>query len=275
MFMIKKFLLLFMFLGACSYAEIDLASDHQGQTSQIADYRSFVKEGKTWKCTRWGEVSPDGNDTLSLQKWTYIIKGDTLINGTPCKKLFLNGIYECALYEQGRKVYRVGVWQNPSAVRLLYDFGLKTGDAIITNAGENWKIEVLSVDTICNSQNEPFKRMLISAGPVDESGNYWFHPPYIRIYWIEGVGSTRGPADSYYFLNDSYPAARMDAYYEDGSCLFTYAELMAEYNNNNIISTVSYSLSGTKAIYDMQGRPVSGTPRPGIYIQNGHKRVVR
>ena len=188
-------------------------------------YRPFVVEGKRWECTMWNEAH--------VTKVTYTIQGDTVINNQPCKKLYVKYEYdsgrkteyfEHGIFEQERKVYTIGGFQSNTAL-LLYDFSLEEGDVIVIKQNSNdwweYKVTVLSVDTIINSKKQPFRRMLIRTGVVDELGNYVDKPPYTEIEWIEGIGSSRGPKDSYYWWNDSTPGKDMDACYEDGECIFT------------------------------------------------------
>ena len=184
------------------------------------EYRPFVVEGKRWECTDWSWGAPENKKTS-----TYTIKGDTLINGLPCKKLYRGSKLDYCLYEENKKVYIV----QSDKLSLLFDFGLEVGDTIINfNGRGTFKVSVLRVDTIMNSQRQPFRRLLIRTGLVNDEGRYIGKQYYCDLYWIEGVGSSRCPEDSYFWYNGGWelPGMHMDTCYENGECIMTYDEIM-------------------------------------------------
>ena len=94
-------------------------------------------------------------------------------------------------------------------------------------------------------------------------------------YRIEGVGGRHGPINSYEkLINDTTQQC-----YEDGVCIFTKEDFdrAAWKGEESAIASPSSPVPSpaTNTAYDLQGRRVTGTPRPGIYIQQGRKRAVR
>ena len=89
-----------------------------------ADYKPFVEENKRWTCWR----NPYGADL-----YYFYLKGDTIVDGRTCKKLYSqnehnDGLtrYEGALYEQDRRVYRYLPGQ--TTAYSYFDFSLKPGE---------------------------------------------------------------------------------------------------------------------------------------------------
>lgn len=246
-------------------------SDEFGQANTATNYRPFAVEGKTWKCTSWSW----GN--LVEHSETYTIKGDTVINGMYCKKLYSGQNFRYFVYEQNRKVFAVLHKKGtPDDVftRLLFDFSLEPCDTVINSNGRGtFRVTVLRVDTIVNSNNDSFRRMLVRTGPLNEAGEYAEKPPYQELYWIEGVGSSRCPEDSYFWPNGSEPGRRMEECFENGECIMTYSEMMAEGSSGVNSVTAPQPLSAS--IYDLQGRRLSTKPQKGVYIRDGRKIVVK
>ena len=235
--------------------------------ANTGSYRPFVKEGKTWKCTYW-----TGNDVERNENYT--IKGDTVINGISCKKMFRWSAFQYGIFEQDGKVFTIGGGPNPNKERLLFDFSLSLGEYVFNSGGYGtFKVTVLQIDTIVNSQNQPFRRMLVRTGPLNDEGNYMEKPEYLELYWVEGVGSVRGPDDSYFWFNGSQPGRRMDACYEDGECIMTYSEMITEGTSG--VNSATATQPQASFIYDLQGRRLKEQPRKGLYIQNGRKVVVK
>ena len=246
-----------------------------GVYANTGSYRPFVKEGKTWKCTMSNAIG-------RKCKLTYTMKGDTIINETPCKKLYCKYEYDsgnvideytCGVYEQNKKVYFIYSRDKANKAHLLFDFGLALGDTIINDGYGKYKITVLRVDTVMNSYNQFFRRMLIRTGAIDDDGFYLDKPPYVETFWVEGVGRDRRPTDSYFWWNDSTPGLSMDACYEDGECIMTYSEMITEGTSG--VNSATATQPQASFIYDLQGRRLKEQPRKGLYIQNGRKVVVK
>lgn len=142
-----------------------------------AEYTPFVVEGKTWVLESFLPVS------TNVMRRECVLRGDTVIGGTLYKRLFSDGYYEGAYREEGRRVY--AVWNGTTEEQLLYDFGLKKGDAFS-------RYEVC-MDDFINNHGRTLHRIGIgfpeTAGDADDGVNVW----------LEGVGSAWGPQSSIYF----------------------------------------------------------------------------
>lgn len=258
------FLTLFVTVVSTIYAR--MLTEGEGQENATPGYHSFVKEGKIWKVTYW-------TDGFKRDEF-YSIKGDTVINGISCKKMFRNTWFQFGIFEREGKVYAIGGGQiNPDKQRLLFDFSLACGEYVFNSDGYGtFKVTVERVDTIYNSQNRPFRRMLVTTGPFYD-GHYTEKPSYLELYWIEGVGSTRGPIDSYFWFNGSQPGRRLEEYYEDGECILTHSEMIAE--GTSSVDPVTATQTPISSTYDLQGRRLTAAPRKGVYIRDGRKVVVK
>ena len=153
-----------------------------------ADYTPFVVEGKTWV------METTYYNATKVQPWTYVLSGDTIINGLLYKKLLIDGRYEGAYREEGRKVF--AIWTDMEKERMLYDFNLKVGDKFVEYDfyGNPQAYKVCLSDTLYNSGHALHR---IGMGfPTDDE----FVEDYNWLnIWIEGVGSAWGPTQSLYF----------------------------------------------------------------------------
>ena len=102
---------------------------------------------------------------------------------------------------------------------------------------------------------------------------------------IQGIGITEwndgeclfGPPDPYNALDEEYPVRHyrsMLVHFErNGEVLYDVWPEKEITNGIKSISKVRPSVATT--LYDLSGRSVQGTPKKGVYIQNGKKYVVR
>ena len=102
---------------------------------------------------------------------------------------------------------------------------------------------------------------------------------------IQGIGITEwndgeclfGPPDPYNALDEEYPVRHyrsMLVHFErNGEVLYDVWPEKEITNGIKSISKVRPSVATT--LYDLSGRKVQGTPKKGVYIQNGKKHVVR
>jgi hypothetical protein len=160
--------------------------------SQSSVYHEFPDSNATWNFHNFNYCwFPQGSSTDDL--YSYILSGDTVINGIVYHQLFTpfiqhNGNGQCssmpigyrgALREEvaNKKVYYVKPLNTNE--ELLYDFNLAVGDTItgVLSAISNIPNTVISIDTILVG-SDYHKRWLID--------------PYYIIYVIEGIGSTYG-----------------------------------------------------------------------------------
>ena len=139
-------------------------------------YSSFVVEGKTWKM-----MLTDASHVYD-REGSCFLKGDTVIGGHKCLKMFSTdsysdegATYECAVYQEGDKVY--GIRNGQVEPALWYDFGAKVGDELYI--GNEEKGVVQKVDTLWFAQ-VGFKRFYVR-----------FHGG--TICWLSGIGNVRDP----------------------------------------------------------------------------------
>ena len=151
-----------------------------------ANYTPFVVEGKTWV------MEHSFYNATKVMSETYVLSGDTIINNLLYKKLLIDGRYEGAYREEGRKVY--AIWTGTTKELMLYDFNLEVGDKYIVYDfyGNPDEYEVRLSDSI-NTCGHALHRIGLGF-PTDDEFNYnWLN------IWIEGVGSAWGPESSIYF----------------------------------------------------------------------------
>ena len=150
------------------------------KTPQMA-YRPLVEEGKHWTYDNYMPLRPEKYDHY----YYYDLKGDTLIAGLHCMKMYSenssnnNAIcYEGALYEVNKKVYCFFPEKNQA--ELLYDFDCTVGDTIQVREGQ------LAVKDIRTEDNGGIAIRKYILMPVVAAENYMG-----EIFWIEGVGASK------------------------------------------------------------------------------------
>jgi len=244
------------------------------------DYHPLVSEGKQWK---------EYNETARGYRYenTYAISGDTVIDGEEYHKLYCKTtLYDYSLSETGERIMlnsappvywaclqeqdgRVYIYQYDRK-RALYDFTLKEGD--IAFEDNEYLQRVVNVDTVL--VNGVFRRRLwlsecwksYSHIMEDEAG-----------YWVEGVGGSRGLECPHGWFAIG-GGRHLTECLEDGVSIFTEEDFTAPpYKQDGIsgMRPATQTTFGLSTTFDLQGRPVTGKPRPGIYIRQGRKRVVK
>ncbi len=151
------------------------------------DYISFPIENAHWNVyleTTCENDSPP--DTLLL---SYTLNGDTTINETAYKKVYLEKFYggdslleyAGALREDGKKIYFIGIGylgSDSSEEYLLYDFTKQIGEFIHHDSKATFTSKILEIDSI--QVGDQFRKRY-----EVESGWGYHNPDYI----IEGIGS--------------------------------------------------------------------------------------
>jgi hypothetical protein len=139
-------------------------------------YNSFVVDGKKWNVM----ITDSGH--MHDTEGSYFLKGDTVIGGHHCLKMYSIAPfnyepveYIFALYQEGDKVY--GIRKGQTEPALWYDFGAKVGDELYI--GNEEKGVVQKVDTLWFAQ-VGFKRFYVR-----------FHGG--TICWLSGIGNVRDP----------------------------------------------------------------------------------
>ena len=179
-----------------------------------ADYHPFVKEGKVWNLSR-------SYDTGKTTPVSYIIKGDTLLQGQMCKKLYFrddmaygegNWLYYAALKEWGKKVYIMRAGETEG--ELLYDFGLKEGQHIRYKTTFSHLVCFRTgFANKCGDDDEVRRSWNLTEGGSGDVSDIW-------IRWIEGIGSLNFPFRPN--NNHEWEFNHLGTCYEDGVCIYDY-----------------------------------------------------
>jgi hypothetical protein len=164
-----------LFFMACVLTSITMSA-------QKGDYRPLVEEGKHWTYDNFMLLRPAEYDHY----YYYDLKGDTLIAGQNCLKMYSdnrnnnNAIhYEGALYEVNKKVYYFSPGEEEA--ELLYDFDCEVGDTLHVRAGN---LIVKDIRTENNGDIAIKKYTLLFV--VRPEGEYKG-----EIFWVEGVGASK------------------------------------------------------------------------------------
>lgn len=153
-------------------------------TIHVWSGNEFSKDSTLWI------VSDYENNCFQPDQWkisfsTYLLHGDTLIEGNNCKKLFWEGSYCGAIKEEEKKVWYLGqnAGEEETLKVLLYDFTKEKGDivpfdyTIFFCNSDVWFTKEPQELTVTNvSYQYGRKIMTLSNGDV----------------WIEGIGSIFG-----------------------------------------------------------------------------------
>ena len=146
-------------------------------------YRPLVEEGKHWTYDNFMPLRPAKYDHY----YYYDLKGDTLIAGKKCLKMYSDNVYndsiihyEGALYEENKKVFCF--FPGKEEAVLLYNFDCKIGDLLDIYYGDE---QVLVTDIQSVALGDTIGRQYILQ-PVET-----FKYDGEMMYWIEGVGSTK------------------------------------------------------------------------------------
>ena len=153
------------------------------QPTEEDDYRPLVEEGKHWTYDNFMSLRPAEYDHY----YYYDLKGDTLIAGQQCLKMYSDNKnndnvirYEGALYEENKKVYCF--FPNKEAAVLLYDFDCAVGDVIQVSVGQLFVKDIQTED----NGGITIKRYTLQTTSNEEA-----------FSWIEGVGASK---DFFYML---------------------------------------------------------------------------
>jgi hypothetical protein len=160
-------------------------------------YNPLIESGKTWNVL-----------TVTMADWftsTYILDGDTLLDGYLWQKLYrkdYNGSlpeYAGGLREESseKRVYFYD--HNSTSGGLLYDFSLQRGDTVTIQSFNGFKgfeltLQVDTVDEVTDETGISRKRMLLSS----------YYSKNYGEEWIEGIGSMSGlisPGNFYYMAD--------------------------------------------------------------------------
>lgn len=134
-----------------------------------------------------------GEDHGDYYEYQYRMAGDTMIHGYTYKKLYeYRGFGDLSpagfTRESGKYIYyRTSLGSGKDTELIAYDFNLQVGDTFIrVDQRRNSKCPIIlqTIDSVVLSNGEYRKRYNFKDS--------CYGPP---TYWIEGIGSSRGPFD--------------------------------------------------------------------------------
>ena len=235
-------------------------------------YHPMLREGKKWNYKK-KEWTLNGTREAFF---SYILRGDTLIGGRQCLKMFLinesGDTYAGAWYEEDRRVYQV----KPGTTNLMlqYDFNIQrqydVHPCCQEYVGTSLPVYLCGTDVI-KTQSAYLNRYLHGVYEADNS-----------TFCIEGVGGPLGLPTGW-FVPIANEAVHFLSCYEDGKCLCTAEEMSGEAVDPSVAgmgeagSLKQNAESRKQTVFDLGGRRVSTTDnlRPGIYIRNGKKVAMK
>ena len=145
------------------------------------NYRPLVEEGKHWTYDDFMPLRPAKYDHY----YYYDLRGDTLIAGYHCQKMYSDNLgnngnieYQGSLYEVNKKVYYFS--PEKEEAELLYDFDCVAGDTIRVMEGQ------LVVKDVQMEDNGGIAIKRYTLYKVTDHYEEWQN-----FSWIEGVGAVR------------------------------------------------------------------------------------
>ena len=242
-------------------------------TSKVLDTRPFIEENKVWTVGRF----PAGG-THATTMMTYYFDGDTIVNGTTCKRWMCDGNLVFPVFEQDRKVwfFRSGEIKP----ELLYDFSVSNGDSMeisLTNKTTATTCYIMDEGIDNKSGNglryftlydsiglSPFSDTGIPEGMSEEQ----LHE-LISYRWYEGIGSQYRP-DQNVGIGGNYGNYDILLNVKVGDeVIYQNPDYSAVFINNP--ETSDDAINSKSPVITIDGRHLKTPPVKGIYIQNGKK----
>lgn len=223
--------------------------------SGVTAQEPIAMDGKEWNII---ERIPYYIDLSSdVRMW---IEGDTIVDGTACKKLYT---HTQELWEGGKERLEVGYcrqdgdkyYQNG---KLMFDFGLNVGDTFSIHEYDDLVFACMVTHVGDTVLLDGIPRRYLHLSPY----YYGVVHPSPQDTWIEGIGSLSMGIVSNDFYHDSGVFIQMR------SCSY-YGLYIYKKNGTNVDAPQHLSVPSTP-YYDLQGRPVVN-PARGIYIKDGRK----
>ena len=254
-------------------------------------YHPMLAEGKVWniRLDEGGLLEVIEGQIYRYRQTTYYslsISGDTVVGDKTYKKMYrrpttvLRKYYapaemagkeetfdltgECSIWhelwrEEGQKVYAFLYDKE----ELRYDFSAEPGMMVNVSSVLT---DILSIDDI-SLYGKNLRRFHIAMHDYQDQ--------YDRV-WIEGVGHPDGPFRVWGLEVNDGRSYQLLSCYEDGECIYS----VEEYEKmeqalpilNRPISEPS-TYPGNVPLFDLQGRPLTGKPSKGVYIENGRKKI--
>ncbi len=197
----------------------------------VAPVMTMITEGKRWNYIHY-YIDEDGEHR---DPYSYVVKGDTIINRTFYKKLWYQDEktekLACVLLEMGHEIFKRNL--GDTYMKSFFDFGREDFGRAFTwkakNASGNTNWMVYGVDTI-EVNNRPFRRYTClqkyskegeKLTTIEYDGKGVWHD-----IWVEGIGSASSGIEDQN-PNGEPPVKTTSDYtsfvscYEHGECIFT------------------------------------------------------
>lgn len=243
--------------GKCIFTSENFEHMPSGKTD--APRRMLVREDKEW----WYHDSKAEMYLEEPYDFYMYADGDTLINGVSWKKIYQKRavpIYEKAMREENGRVYEL---RPGGQERLLFDFSLKVGD-VYEPAGEPHRMmTVIAIDTVM-VEDAAHRRLLLMQQVNGQMTDL--------TTWTEGIGSECG-IDLPAYWSDMDPKVVNHT----GGRNYYHLQFLGckDYGSDPASIATAMSQPQQRDIFDLQGRRVTGQPKPGIYVVDGKKRVLQ
>ncbi len=229
-------------------------------------YHPMLKEGKTWlyKYHHYEEKFDEDNMITGydeyLTDYSYVLRGDTVINGEQAFKMYReseNGssVYFAAWIEQDKRIYRI--INGETEKTLYYDFNLKRD--FLWNDYASGTTVLHHIDTLTVNERKYNLYHFFS---------YYFEEEYFD--WVEGIG------DYYEGILENGLSVRPTCvcdYLSFEKCFEDGVQIYPQVIIPNAISSIPSSRKDDETVYDLQGRIVTTPQRNGLYIKNGKKFI--
>lgn len=220
------------------------------------DYRPLLEDGKEWHYTYYYRWDMDAMETRFVCEH---IDGDTIVGGVRYFKLYRHyeddgagsfGEKPELWREENYKVYTVR--PNTGEEELMYDFDVSAG----ANTPFNY---VCSIDTIY-THDAYYRRFRLDR----------------NLMWVEGVGSNWTLSYPYGVLTTTDFHATLLECRKNGEVIFTLDDFSLPANTaaGTHFPENHKTLTDCR-LFDLQGHRLKSPTRPGLYIRDGRKVVVR
>lgn len=252
------------FEGCSEQGRAIFSHDDFSRQALESAYRPFVEENKVWTYK---------NSDEQPFIYRYHMKGDTIIDGQRCLKLYGSNldnsgktVYVGAFRESNRKVYYYPAGQTKA--NYLYNFALQAGeqdDFTGTFIGDVKTTKIADAYEIGDGG-------IVHIHIFSETKQF---DPQKFGEWVEGVGPANWfdltMAQGFSLMGFSGERNLLDCSVSGQSIYRT--SLFDEYTGIEDINRPPYQQR--EGLYDLQGRRLKQKPVKGMYIQDGRKVIAR
>jgi hypothetical protein len=222
----------------------------------------MLKDGKQWIYKRQQRTTVGDEPMNIVTKVVFTLDGDTIIDNRRYAKLYRqeedeNPEYWMALREEGTTIYEYA--KDATEEKRHIEFNPR----FFNETGIEPPFTVATEEIDCITVNgRPFIRHTYK----DDGG--------ASLIAVEGIGyQERGVLD----MNFEYLKSDIlsfESCYENSEFIFSAADFYKSGDTTDIKATNHVQRTKNNVLFDLQGLPIQGSPKHGVYIQNG-KKVMR